>query len=377
MQKHFFIITTLLFITLSGFQVLKDQYDLDDLRARYSSGLTEKWPEAALDSSIDRSTFQDIGHLPEMTYPADNPYSDEKKELGKMLFFDPRLSESGQIACASCHDSELGWGDGRRNSYGHNRQLGKRNAMTILNSGYASSLFWDGRAATLEEQAALPIQDKLEMNSHISLATETIAKTQGYAPHFKAAFGDETVTEERIKKAIATFERSIVSRTSRFDLFIDGKSEAFTDREVLGLHLFRTKAQCINCHNTGYFSDNQFHNTGLTYYGRPFEDLGQYEITKNKADVGKFRTPTLREVGKTGPYMHNGLFTSLEVVVNLYNTGMPHPKRKKDQMDDPLFPTTSHLLKPLELDAQEKAALVAFMKTLSSRTYRVTPPELP
>lgn len=370
--QHFVFLIILLF---SGFKVYQE-YDIDDLRRRYSSGDYSQWPKPDLDSSVVNG-FKDIGHLPEMQFPEDNAYSEAKKDLGKTLFFDPRLSQSGQIACASCHDSELGWGDGRRASYGHDRKLGSRNSMTLLNVGYVGSLFWDGRSASLEDQVRFPIEDSLEMNFHFNLAVEEISRIEGYKPLFEKAFDDEKVTEERIRKAIATFERSIVSESTKFDRFIAGDSKIFSDKEVAGMHIFRTKARCINCHNTGYFSDNGFHNTGLTYYGRKFEDLGLFNVTGKKEDVGKFRTGSLREVSRTGPFMHNGLFPHLEGVVNMYNGGMPQPRRRDHQKNDSLFPTTSPILKKLDLSDYEKKALIAFMESLESRKKREVPPVLP
>ena len=361
-----------LFFSFKAYQ----EYDIDLLRKQYSSTDYSLWPKPNLDTLVAIG-FKDIGHLEAVTFPKNNPYSNEKKELGKTLFFDPRLSKSGQIACASCHDSEIGWGDGRRTSYGHNRQLGRRNSMTLLNVAFAETLFWDGRAKNLEDQVNFPIKDTLEMNFHINLATEVISEIKGYETLFNEAFGSPEVTENKIRKAISTFERSIISRNTKFDKFIDGNSKIYSNYEVLGLHLFRTKARCINCHNTGYFSDNKFHNTGLTYYGRPFEDLGLYNVTGNKEDVGKFKTSTLREISRTNPYMHNGLFPHLEGIINLYNAGMPQPKRKAHQLNDTLFPKTSPLLKKLELSPKEKYALVAFLKTLESRNVRETPPKLP
>lgn len=373
-----FLPSVILFILVIAFGSFKvyQEFDLDDLRKRYSSGEYSQWPKPELDAAVQPG-FKDIGHLPEIDYPEDNPYSQAKKELGKALFFDPRLSGSGQIACASCHDSELGWGDGRRVSYGHNRQLGRRNAMTLLNVAYADSLFWDGRSISLEDQVNFPVEDTLEMNFHVNLAVERIAEIPGYLPLFEEAYGTKEVSEVKIKKAIATFERTIVSESTKFDRFISGDSAIYSDKEVLGLHLFRTKARCINCHNTGYFSDNQFHNTGLTYYGRKYEDLGLYEVTGKKDDVGKFRTGSLREISRTSPYMHNGLFPHLQGVVNMYNAGMPQPKRKNNQLNDSLFPQTSPLLRELHLNALEKEALVSFIKTLESRNKRENPPKLP
>ncbi|MEF9476563.1 cytochrome-c peroxidase [Chryseobacterium sp. 1B4] len=238
--------------------------------------------------------FQDIGPLPEMKFPEDNLYSEDKMELGRMLFFDPRLSGSGQISCASCHNPETAWSDGSRVSVGHNKQTGTRNAPSLINIGYAKSFFWDGRAATLEEQVKAPIESPVEMNLHMSMAAKNISKIEEYKPYFVKAFGNGEVTEEKISKAIATFERSLVSPPSRFDQFVSGKKDALTDSEINGLHLFRTKANCINCHNTPYFSDQKFHNLGLTYYGTQYEDLGRYLVTERNEDIGKFKTPALR-----------------------------------------------------------------------------------
>lgn len=278
-------------------------------------------------------------------FPENNPYTEEKAELGKVLFFDPRLSKSGQISCANCHDPELNWGDARRVSYGEGRLQGIRNAPSLMNIAYSKVFFWDGRAATLEDQASFPIQDTKEMNFHIDLATKRLNKIKGYKPYFKKAFGKEKLTQEEILKAIATFERTLISPKSKFDKFVAGDSTQLTNRQVEGLHLFRTKARCINCHNTANFSDNKFHNIGLTYYGREYEDLGRYNVTGKAENVGEFKTQSLRGVSQNAPYMHNGLFPNIRGVLNMYNAGMPQPKRKENQLNDTLFPTTSKLIK--------------------------------
>jgi cytochrome c peroxidase len=354
-------------------------YTVSDLKRIYSSGDSSQWPKANLDSLIDKSNFKDIGTLPEVEFPEDNPFSEAKSKLGKTLFFDPRLSVSGQIACASCHNPELAWTDNSTRSFGHDRQTGARNAMTILNSGYAHELFWDGRASSLEDQARFPIADAVEMNEKLNIAVDKIAEIQGYKPLFKEAFGDDSVSLKRIQYAIATFERTINSYKTRFDKFIEGDSTKLNNEEVLGLHLFRTKARCINCHNTPYFSDNQYHNDGQTLFGTKNEDFGRYNVTKNKEDIGKFRTPTLREVSRTGPWMHNGHFPSLLDVVELYNLGNPAPIQKKylGTARDSLIPTTSPILKKLDLNKQEISALLAFIETLSSSRGRTLIPELP
>ncbi|OXB00926.1 cytochrome-c peroxidase [Flavobacterium pectinovorum] len=381
MKLKTLIIPIALLLSLTAYKSVEqpDYIDITELRKLYSNGDASKWPAAELHESIDKSKFEDIGVLPAVPYPDYNPYSKEKEALGKILFFDPRLSLSGQIACASCHNPELGWTDNLTRSFGHDRQTGKRNSMTILNSAYAKTLFWDGRAKSLEDQAQFPIGDPLEMNEKLTIAVDKIAKIKGYNSLFTDAFGDKTVNLQRIQYAIATFERSINSPKSKFDNFISGKSEAFTDAQVKGLHLFRTKAQCINCHNTPYFSDNQFHNDGQTLFGTKNEDFGRYNVTKDVKDIGKFRTPTLREVANTKPWMHHGHFPSLLDVVELYNGGNPSPVQKKylGTARDSLIPKVDPMLKKLNLNKEEISDLLAFIETLSTPTRRIMTPIMP
>ena len=380
MKHKNIIITAFLISVLSCKNQVQNNYTpIENLKALYSSGDASKWPKPNLDSLVDKSTFQDIGVLPDVIHPDYNPYSVEKAKLGKTLFFDPRLSVSGQIACASCHNPELGWTDNLTRSFGHDRQTGGRNSMTILNSAFAHTLFWDGRATSLEDQARFPIGDPLEMNEKLNIAVDKIESIEGYKPLFEKAFGNDSVSLKRIQYAIATFERTIKSPKSKFDKFISGDSDKFTDQEVMGLHLFRTKARCINCHNTPYFSDNKFHNDGQTLFGAKDEDFGRYNVTKNMEDIGKFRTPTIREVSNTRPWMHNGHFPSLLDVVEFYNLGNPSPIQKKylGTERDSLIPKTSPILKNLDLNKEEINALLAFIETLSTPTRRILIPALP
>ncbi len=348
------------------------------LRELYSSGDSSKWPKPVLDPEA-RPYFSEIGHLPDIQFPKDNPYSEDKALLGKTLFYDPRLSKSDQIACASCHDPELGWCDNRTFSFGHNRQLGTRNAMSILNVAYARTLFWDGRAASLEEQSEMPIRDEREMNGHIDLAAGKIAKIKGYELLFERAFGDKTVSKDRIAKAIAAFERTVRSGTSRFDQFIDGNAAVFSDDELMGLHLFRTKAQCMNCHSSGYFSNNQFENVGTSLLGSKEEDPGRYLVTKNPADAGKFRVPGLREVTRTSPWMHNGSMKTLTEVIRFYSRGNPEHSQKRTTVHEGITLTSekSGFVRLLDLTDEEIAQLEAFLHTLSSKPETVIPPALP
>ena len=350
---------------------------IDQLRTLYS-GDQAKWPAATLDEEA-RPGFKDIGFLGKPDYPKNNPYRAEKAKQGKILFFDPRLSVSRQIACASCHDPELGWGDGRRVAYGHDRQNGKRNAMTIFNTAFYNKLFWDGRALSLEHQSGFPVQDHVEMNEDITVMVKNISAIAGYKPLFAQAFGNEEISLEKIQQAIATFERGIISTNSRFDLFVKGNKAILKDEEVLGLHLFRTKARCINCHNTPLFSDNKFHNDGQALLGSRFEDLGLYNITKQLKDVGAFRTPSLRETSITGPWMHHGNFPSLRDVIEFYNLGNPVAQQRAlaDKIPDSLKTPKSAMLKKLNLSIDEQRALEAFLRAISTQVNKIMPPVLP
>jgi cytochrome c peroxidase len=359
-------------------EVRQEKNFMDHLRELYSSGDASRWPKPVLDPE-SVSSFSEIGHLPADEFPVDNQYTPEKALLGKILFFDPRLSKSNQIACASCHDPELAWCDNRTFSFGHNRQLGTRNAMTILNVAYAKSLFWDGRANSLEEQSRMPIEDEKEMGEHIDIAAGKIAKIKGYEVLFEKAFGDRTLTKDRISKSISAFERTVKSSPSKFDQFIDGKSDLYTNDELMGLHLFRTKAQCINCHNSGYFSNSRFENIGTSMLGEEGEDLGRYLVTKKSQDAGRFKVPGLREVARTGPYFHNGSMADLSEVIRFYSNGNPEHSQKRSTVHEGtvLRSEKSGMVRMLELSEKEIEQLEAFLRTLSSKPVKVGMPDLP
>lgn len=370
-------ITLFLFILITAFiGGGKDDYTLDQLRDLYSSGQQESWPKPTLDPGPS-AHFTDIGQLQPVPFPKENSFSKEKALLGKLLFYDPRLSLSKQVACASCHDPELAWGDGKHLAFGHNRQNGKRNSMTIINTGYYNSLFWDGRASSLEDQVQFPVQDQAEMAQSLKAMVKNVKKVKGYKPYFKAAFGTSKVSLEVIRKAIATFERTITSRNSRFDRFVAGNKKALSDEEIKGLHLFRTKARCINCHNTPLFSDNQFHNDGQALYGLKGQDMGRYILSKKQEDVGAFRTPSLRETKLTGPWMHHGNFATLRDVIQYYNGGNPSRIPKNFVVDENLRPITSPILRKLKLNREEIQQLEAFLGSISTSSQKITLPNLP
>lgn len=339
------------------------------------------WPAPTLDAGVEH---RELSRLPPMFYPDRNPAGREKEELGKKLFFDPRLSGSGQIACASCHDPDLGWADGRTVSFGHNRRRLARNAPSILNSGYRASLFWDGRSASLEEQAAAVLGNADEMHSGDDVLVQNLAAIPDYVEAFDRLFGVASPGLEQVALAVAAFERTVVSsRGVRFDSFLAGRRTAFSDEELSGLHLFRTEARCLNCHSGPLLTDDKFHAIGLSQYGRRFEDVGRYAVTGDRAEVGAFRTPSLRDVTRTRPYMHSGLF-DLDEVLRLYNAGMPTERQDRRPIGGATEgpggvppPTKSPLLKPLGLNRQDLADLEAFLGTLEESRARFRTPELP
>lgn len=370
LPRYFFLIILIpLIIANAVFAEQLQPSDYKALRALYMQP-AELWPKPELDQGIEH---KELGLLPLPKFPKNNPLTKAKLELGERLFNDPILSSSGQIACASCHDKDLGWADGRESSFGHNRQKGTRNAPSIENTAFFTKFFWDGRANSLEQQALLPITNPIEMNSSITDAIQRLKQEPSYVEAFKLAFDDGAINELNLAKAIATFERTIISRLSKFDQFLiannyQGKQRAalsaqMSDQALLGLHLFRTKARCLNCHNGPAMTDNQFHNLGLTYYKREFEDLGLYLTTQNPEDVGKFKTPSLRGVMNTKPWMHNGFFASMIGVLNIYNAG---GARNKVDPNDPMSPVVSKHLKPLKLTTEEILALESFMTAVTA-----------
>jgi cytochrome c peroxidase len=333
---------------------------ISELRLAYQ-GAPETWPRPTLEPGAD---FTEFGPLPPAPSPPDNPTTPEKVALGARLFEDPKLSRSGQIACGSCHLQELGFADGLRTSFGHDRQRGARNAPSVAVSAWMDSLFWDGRSTTLEAQSLHPLVDPLEMAGSLDAVRGQVAAEAAYGPLFAAAFGDPEVTMPRVAKALAAFQRSLKPAGGRWRRFINGDRAALTDQQLRGLHLFRTKAGCANCHNGPLFTDQKFHNLGLHFYGRALEDLGRYQVTGQPEDVGAFRTPSLLGVRRTAPYMHNGLFSELDNVLRFYNAGGGNPRPRPEQLDDPLFPKTDPLLRRRDLTADEREDVAAFLGTL-------------
>ncbi|MTB51072.1 cytochrome-c peroxidase [Lewinella sp. W8] len=342
----------------------------ESLREAYAKPVAA-WPQATLEPGVDPDA--ELAALNDVPHGIDR----NRRELGKQLFFDPILSASNQISCASCHDPDLGWGDGRGQSFGHDRQQGKRNAPTLLNVSRWEHFFWDGRAASLEEQVFGPIQDHLEMNQDLTEMEQELNAIEGYRTAFREAYGVETITRADVATAIADFERTIRSRVSRVDRFINGQTDALTDAELRGLHLFRTKARCLNCHHGPLLSDQQFHNSGQHLMGRPQEDFGRFYVTQDSSHLGQFRTPTLRDVAFTGPYLHHGNIQELREVLTMYNSGMPQIISRRTREAAAVIPVHDPLLQPLGLKDQELNDLLAFLEALSVRPRTVRAPEFP
>jgi cytochrome c peroxidase len=343
-----------------------------ELRAAYDGKSPDQWPRPTVDDQVN---WKELGAPTAPPEPPENPTTREKIELGRALFFDPRLSGTGQMACASCHDPELGWTDGRSTSFGHSREVLKRNAPGIMGAAASPNLFWDGRADSLEKQALAVLSNPSEMRSSPETVVSRLKAVADYRAAFEAAFPGRPIELERVAEAIAAFERSVQPGRSRFDAYLKGNTKALSDEAIVGLDIFRRDGRCMNCHNGPYFTDFQFHDLGLSYYGRTLEDLGRYKTTGKAEDVGRFRTPSLRNLGNTAPYMHNGLF-ELDGVLNMYNAGMATIRRKPEQADDPLFPTKSPHLKSLGLNRRDLADLKEFLLSLTEPKLRVRPPAL-
>jgi cytochrome c peroxidase len=291
-------------------------------------------------------------------WPKDNRYSPEKAELGWLLYFDKRLSVDGTVSCASCHDPKYAFTDGQRFSKGIKGQFGGRSAPTVINRAYSLEQFWDGRAKTLEEQAKGPIANPIEMGHTHEACAGCIAAVPGYKKRFFEVFGSEKVTIDDIAKAIATFERTVLSGNSGYDRFKAGDANALTASQKRGMDVFYSdNARCDSCHEGFNFTNGKYANVGIGM-DKPDPDLGRYVVTRQEADKGAFKTPTLRDVANTGPYMHDGSLKTLDDVVEHYNKGgIKNPWLHQD-------------VRPLNLTPELKKDLVEFLKALSGEGWQ-------
>jgi cytochrome c peroxidase len=294
-----------------------------------------------------------------------NPQTPEKIELGKQLYFDKRLSADNSISCASCHDPKKGWSNGEATAEGFEGQRGGRSSPTILNSAYHRMQFWDGRAGSLEEQALGPIANPIEMNLPVEEAIKRLKGIDGYVKQFEAVF-DDGLTAENVAKAIAAFERTVLAGNSPYDRYKAGDKTALSEQAEMGRKLFFGKANCSACHAGAHFSDNAFHNIGVGM-DQENPDMGRQAISKLAGDTGAFKTPPLRDIAKSAPYMHDGSLATLEDVVEFYSKG----GIANEFLDEEIF--------ELKLSDEQKAALVVFLKEgLASDDYPVVePPKLP
>jgi cytochrome c peroxidase len=296
-----------------------------------------------------------LGLLP-ITWPADNPWSAAKAGLGKLLYFDTRLSADQTVSCATCHNPKFGFTDGAAVSTGIRGQKGGRSAPTVINRAWSLAQFWDGRAATLEAQAVGPMANPIEMGNTHRAIVKAIQDVAGYRPLFAEAFGDDDINIDRIGKAIATFERTVVSGDSPYDRWKTGKANAMSPAAQRGLKVFK-KAQCDACHEGQNFTSNMYSNIGIGI-DKPTPDEGRSAISKDPSDWGAFKTPTLRDIEFTAPYMHDGSLKTLEEVVDYYDKGGT-PNKNLDPK-----------IKPQHLTAAEKTDLVVFMKALGGRGWQ-------
>lgn len=302
-----------------------------------------------------------INYLGEMPHPDYNKLTEEGVALGRKLFYDKMLSNDGTMACATCHKQANGFDDFRQFSQGTNGTFGDRNAMPIINLGWATSFFWDGRRKTMEDQAHDPVTNPIEMANNWPEVVKRLQADAIYPSLFFKAFGTRTIDSNMVVKAIAQFERTMVSFNTKFDkYFYQNDTNALNAAEKRGLMLFTGDALCNTCHmmNT-LFTDHQFRNNGLDVNPA---DAGLMKFNSKPDDRGKFKVPGLRNIAQTAPYMHDGRFATLEDVVNFYSSGV---KQNSPNIDEHMVPFGNGL----NLTAQQKSDLIAFLKTLSDQEF--------
>ena len=294
-------------------------------------------------------------------YPSENGYSKEKELLGRTLFFDPRLSGSGWISCATCHNPGMGWSDGLPKALGHGMKVLDRHTPTILNIAWADLMFWDGRAESLEEQALGPIAAPGEMNQDLKEMVTLLQCIPGYRDLFAAAFSNPKIDTREVAQAIATFERTVVSGPAPFDSWIAGSEDAISQHAKAGFDLFNGKAGCGKCHSGWNFTDNGFHDIGVAG-----DDPGRGRYIPVESQKSAFKTPGLRNIDRLGPYMHDGSTATLAQVIEFYDRG-----------GDARRPGLAPEIQPLHLTADDKYALLAFLGTLTGQDKEIRIPQLP
>ena len=300
-------------------------------------------------------------------HPEDNASTPQRVELGKKLFFDPRLSGEGNMSCATCHNPLLGWSDGLPTGKGVKSMVLDRASPTVTNTAYNTIQMWDGRKATLEEQAMGPMEATVEMNMDTAKLFKWLNASEGYRALFKDAYPGKPIDADSVSKAIASFERTVVSNTSPFDRWVAGAKDAMSAEQIKGFALFidPAKGNCAACHSGANFTDNGFHNLGLASFGKDTPDMGRYAQKPVASLKGAFKTPTVREAASTGPYFHDGSAKTLDEVVEFYSRG------------GIVKTNLSRSMKELTLSKDEKGQLVAFLNALSSPATPFVLPLLP
>ncbi len=314
---------------------------------------------AAQASEID-DLLRDFRRPSEIPFPASNPYTRTKAALGKMLFYDQRVSRMQNMNCVTCHNPSFGWEVPFATAMGAQNQPLARHAPATHNLAWQESFYWDGRASTLEEQAAGPITAHEEMDMPLDLLVTRLQSIENYRRWFELVFPGEGVTARNILKAIATYERTIVTDSSPFDQWVDGDETSMSEAAKRGFRVFIGKAQCARCHSGWNFTDNGFHDIGLVA-----DDPGRAAVDNNQASANAFKTPSLRNITKRAPYMHNGSLADLATVIDHYASGGVRRS------------AGSNRLEPLQLTAGERGDLIAFLGALESRTANANPPDLP
>ncbi|MDQ7044992.1 MAG: cytochrome c peroxidase [Sulfurimonas sp.] len=306
----------------------------------------------------------------EVPQPKDNKITPKRVELGKLLYFDTRLSSTGKVSCATCHHPKRGWTDleAVSKAVGINGERGPRNSPTVMNSAYQKHQFWDGRARTLEQQALGPIEADVEMNMPLEVLIPKLNKIQGYKKLFAKAYPQSKgeITEKYLAKAIASFERTAVSGNTPFDKYIKGDKKAISAEAKEGFKIFKGKANCVSCHEGFNFSDGSFHNLGMTDGQLAGKDVGRYAVKRRAAWYGVFKTPTLRDVAISHPYMHDGSVKSLEEASRICNEGkFPHVKNFSTQVQNK------------DLTDDDYTKMVSFLKTLTTENKTKIPTNFP
>lgn len=355
---------------------------------------------SAVSATAETGAYPALAPLGDPPIPLDNKMSDAKVELGKILFWDPRIGGDASTACVTCHEPDQGWGFGDSLSRGYPGTVHWRNSQSVINSAYLGQLFWAGSAASLEKQAPSAAKGAVAGNGENDVMETRMAFIPEYRRRFNEVFGTEYPLIDDAWSAIAAFERTLIVNDTPVDKYLGGDESALTAEQVAGMELFNGKAGCIQCHNGAQATDENYYNLGVPpaerweedglaqvtfryeiyakgvtqdMYRKLKDDPGLYFRTKQKNHMGKFRTPPLRYTAYTAPYMHNGSFWDLREVVEFYNAG----GGDNDFTDGTMAATKSDLIKPLGLSDDEIDQLVAFLEGFSGDELRVEPPVLP